>query len=153
MSVMEQRRRDARRALENVHREQDRWLATYMRPIGALWDRMNGVTDPWATLGDPWERLADEDENGRDDAIPVEHDNAPLHVDQDAAVDADNDPPIPGPLPDFISADAQPPSADDETPIRSLPMPQIQQNEQEDGKQEEHEQEHRQNDKPCCHIL
>jgi len=162
MEVTEQRRRDARRALMNLHREQDEWLNTYIRPIGALWNSMNRSLgrnlfgDPWDSLGDPWDRY--EDNTGRNHSIrPIEQDD-PLEVDRNNAPDEEDDSKMPELVTDVGSGDAQLLSSDAEIQMPNPPAQPVAENEEHDEKQQDREEqhgneEHRNNDRPCCNIL
>jgi RHS repeat-associated protein len=156
LDVTEQRRRDARRALMNLHREQDEWLNTYMRPIGGLWDKMNNTGDPWDSLSNPFDSLdVDEDHNGQDHSIrPIETDNSPLDADPNNAPDEEDDSKMPELVTDMGLGDVQLPSSNAEI----QPVQSVEENKEHDEKHQErddqHEdEEHGNHDIPCCNIL
>jgi hypothetical protein len=125
VEVRDQRRREAEQAFRTLRREQDEWLATYSRPIGQLWGRMN------ARLGPSVVDEVDESRMGQRDAVPEIESNV-SQIDHDNPDDEEDDSRM---REDIGQGNARPPSAED-AGVEKVP-----------------EEEHRNTDKPCCHIL
>jgi hypothetical protein len=124
MDVTEQRRRDAQAAFRILHQEQDNWLRTYSRPIGALWDRLNASLG--RNLFGEQKTDAEEEENGSDSKANEEKDDGqasdaspPL-----ATVAAPEPSPAPpNPFADEHSADEQQENENGREPLPSPNLP------------------------------